>query len=115
VNQPSAKPIQAALSWKLEFTEPLIGLNSHAVSFSVNAPGYENPLPIDFFDWSVCHGNDALKMSRLMLPMCRTLGEALKTIFTMSENYRARNFLRLLNILGEWPLSARFRNRLFTA
>lgn len=97
--------VAVELSRELEVTQPLIGLNSHAVSFSLNAPGYETPLPIDSWDWSVSHGNDAREKLRLMLPMCRTLGETLKTISTMPERYRTKNFSRLRNTLGEWPLS----------
>ena len=85
--------------------EPLISLNSHAVSFSLNAPGYEIPLPIEPWDWSISWGNDAREHLRMMLPMCRTLGETLKTISTMPEPYRASNFSRLRSTLGEWPLS----------
>jgi len=93
------------LSRNLEITAPLVGLNSHAVSFSVNAPGYETPLPIEPWNWSIAYGNDAREKLRLMLPMCRTLGETLKTISTMPERYRGKYFSRLRNTLGEWPLS----------
>lgn len=94
-----------ALSRKLELTDPLIALNSHAVSFSLKASGYEIPLAIEPWDWSISWGNDAREHLRMMLPMCRALGETLKTISSMPEPYKIRNFSRLRSTLGEWPLS----------
>jgi hypothetical protein len=93
------------LSKALEETHPLIGINSHAVSFECRAPGYETPLPITSWDWSISHGNDAREMLRLMLPLCRSIGDMLVAVNSMPAEEQAEKLPRLRNSLDEWTLS----------
>lgn len=94
-----------ALSRKLETETPLSTINSHAVSFALNAPGFETPLAIDPWDWSIGHGNDAREILRLMLPLCRSIGDALIALSSMPPEETTKNFRRLRNSLDEWTLS----------
>jgi hypothetical protein len=93
------------LSRELETKPPLIAINSHAVSFTLQAPGYEAPLPIEPWDWSVSHGNDARETLRLMLPLCRSIGDALIAVGSMPIEEKSEKFRRLRNSLDELTLS----------
>ncbi len=93
------------LSANLEMAHPLVALNSHAVSFVLKAPGYEQPLPLPEWDWTMNHGNDARELLRMTLPMCRSVGDALVAIHLMPPTEHDEKFRRLRNALGEWQLS----------
>ena len=94
-----------ALSANLEMAQPLIELNSHAVSFMLRATGYEAPLPLSPWDWTIHHGNDARELLRLMLPLCRSVGDALAAIHSMPATEHDEKFRRFRNALGERQLS----------
>jgi hypothetical protein len=94
-----------ALSRNLEKQPPLIEVNSYAVSFAHNAPGYETPLAISPWDWSISHGNDARETLRLMLPLCRSIGDTLIAVNSMPIEEKLEKFRRLRNFLDEWTLS----------
>ena len=93
------------LSRLLEKEQPLVGLNSHAVSFSLKASGYESPLPLPEWDWSISHGNNAREILRQLLPLCRAIGDALVAISLMPPELQGEKFKRLRNSQGEWTLS----------
>lgn len=93
------------LSKILEMEQPLRAINSHATSFACHAIGFETPLPIEPWDWSISHGNDAREMLRLMLPLCRSIGDMLNAVNLMPTEEQAEKFRRLRNSLDEWTLS----------
>ena len=93
------------LSKQLEMQEPLIAINSHATSFAHRAPGYETPLPIEPWDWSISHGNHARETLRLMLPLCRSIGDTLVVVNSMPTKEQSEKFRRFRNSLDEWTLS----------
>lgn len=93
------------LSKALEEMRPLIEINSHAVSYACRTPGYETPLTIEPWDWSISHGNDARETLRLMLPLCRSIGDMLAAVNSMPTEEQAEKFRRLRNSLDEWTLS----------
>ena len=94
------------LSSRLQTTPPLLTINSHAISFIFQAPGYEAPPPIDPWDWSISHGNDAREVLRLMLPLCRSIGDTLVVLSSMPVEVQDEKFRRLRNSLNEWTLSS---------
>lgn len=93
------------ISQELEKSQPLISLNSHAVSFAHKAPGYENPKDIEHWDWNISHSNESREFLRLMLPLCRAIGDTLLSVDKMPPEERKEKFRRFRNSLGEWPLS----------
>lgn len=93
------------LSKKLELAQPLIGINSHATSFAKGTTGFETPLDFEEWNWSISHGNDARETLRLMLPLCRSIGDMLVAVNSMPTEEQTEKFHRLRNSLDEWTLS----------
>ncbi|MEO5606114.1 MAG: hypothetical protein ABIR13_00820 [Polaromonas sp.] len=92
-------------SKKLEESQPLVGMNSRAVTWVMTQQTPECKPELETWDWSIAHGNDAREHLRMMLPMCRNIGQALQVVALMPAVSQAFHFARVRNALSEWMLS----------
>lgn len=94
-----------AASKRLELSQPLIGMNSRAITWILTNQTSEPKPEFEPWDWSITYGNEARELLRLMLPMCRNIGQALQMVASMPEDSQAFQFSRIRNALSESMLS----------
>lgn len=89
----------------LAMSEPLIGMNSRAITWVLIQPSPECKPEFVSWDWRISHGNDSREHLRIMLPMCRSIGQALQVVALMPAASQAFHFARVRHALSEWMLS----------
>lgn len=89
----------------LELSQPLVAMTSLAVTWvTANQPADRKP-ELERWDWSISYGNESREHLRIMLPMCRSIGQALQVVMLMQAEAQAIHFARVRNALNEWMLS----------